>query len=143
KQNGMQHIRMWRLLQQSDLLYYMCTKWWNDGDVHKYFSPFATPHDAFINTLSGLSEIKIRLIKDLAVTNAKKLKEEEDLSSLIKNLETKLEKVRKSKKKQENELKQNVSPVDFILSEEVEYPHVYVNFDNIAKISEDLSRRVK
>jgi alpha-amylase len=38
----------WRKLSTSDHLYYMCTKWFSDGDVHKYFSPYATPHDAFI-----------------------------------------------------------------------------------------------
>ncbi|MFH0851897.1 MAG: alpha-amylase, partial [Candidatus Peregrinibacteria bacterium] len=28
-------IRTWRKLQTSDHFYYMCTKYWNDGDVHK------------------------------------------------------------------------------------------------------------
>jgi alpha-amylase len=31
--------RRWRKLSTSDHVYYMCTKWFSDGDVHKYFSP--------------------------------------------------------------------------------------------------------
>ena len=33
-------LHTWRKLQTSDHFYYMCTKYWNDGDVHAYFSPF-------------------------------------------------------------------------------------------------------
>ncbi|MCA9297246.1 MAG: glycoside hydrolase family 57 protein, partial [Phycisphaerales bacterium] len=36
----------WRKLTTSDHLYYMCTKYWADGDVHKYFSPYDSPYDA-------------------------------------------------------------------------------------------------
>jgi alpha-amylase len=38
----------WRLLQTSDNFYYMCTKWFSDGDVHKYFNAYDRPHDAYI-----------------------------------------------------------------------------------------------
>ncbi|RLG13970.1 MAG: alpha-amylase [Candidatus Nanohalarchaeota archaeon] len=48
---------IWRTLQTSDLLYYMCTKYWGDGDVHKYFSPYDTPHQAFENMLGALSHL--------------------------------------------------------------------------------------
>src|SRR3989339_605621 len=41
-------IEDWRKLQTSDHFYYMCTKWFNDGDVHKYFNPYNTPYEAFI-----------------------------------------------------------------------------------------------
>src|SRR5690606_3833101 len=40
-------IEDWRRLQTSDHFYYMCTKWFNDGDIHAYFSPYANPYDAF------------------------------------------------------------------------------------------------
>ena len=33
----------WRKLMSSDHFYYMCTKWFNDGDIHAYFSPYDTP----------------------------------------------------------------------------------------------------
>lgn len=37
-----QLIADWRLLQTSDHAYYMCTKWFTDGDVHAYFSPYTS-----------------------------------------------------------------------------------------------------
>ncbi len=38
----------------------MCTKWFADGDVHKYFSPYATPHDAFIAFMNVLDDLERR-----------------------------------------------------------------------------------
>ena len=38
----------WRKLTTSDHLYYMCTKYWADGDVHKYFSPYDRPCPQYI-----------------------------------------------------------------------------------------------
>jgi len=52
----------WRKLQTSDHLYYMCTKWFNDGDVHAYFSPYLTPYEAFINFNNALHDLRYRLI---------------------------------------------------------------------------------
>src|SRR5690554_6600673 len=34
----------WRRLQTSDHFYYMCTKWFSDGYVHKYFNPYESPY---------------------------------------------------------------------------------------------------
>ena len=51
----------WRKLQTSDHLYYMCTKWFSDGDVHKYFNPFETPYDALISFMNILNDLRIRL----------------------------------------------------------------------------------
>lgn len=42
-----QLINIWRKLQTSDHFYYMCTKFWADGDVHKYFSPYDSPYEAY------------------------------------------------------------------------------------------------
>jgi alpha-amylase len=42
----------WRRLQTSDHFYYMCTKWFNDGDVHAYFSPYSSPYEAYINYMN-------------------------------------------------------------------------------------------
>ncbi len=53
--------RDWRYLQTSDHFYYMCTKWFSDGDVHKYFNPYDTPYDAFINFMNAFSDFKIRV----------------------------------------------------------------------------------
>lgn len=53
-------IRDWRRLQTSDHLYYMCTKWFNDGDVHAYFSPYDSPYDAFVSYMNVLNDLKLR-----------------------------------------------------------------------------------
>ncbi|OFY90274.1 MAG: hypothetical protein A2236_04380 [Bacteroidetes bacterium RIFOXYA2_FULL_33_7] len=53
--------RDWRYLQTSDHFYYMCTKWFSDGDVHKYFNPFNTPYEAFITYMNVLSDFMIRI----------------------------------------------------------------------------------
>lgn len=51
----------WRKLQTSDHFYYMCTKWWNDGDVHKYFSPYESPYEAFIAYMNVMQDMRLRL----------------------------------------------------------------------------------
>ncbi|MFP4524292.1 MAG: glycoside hydrolase family 57 protein [Candidatus Woesearchaeota archaeon] len=51
----------WRRLTTSDHFYYMCTKWFNDGDVHKYFNPYDSPYDAFISFMNVLNDMAIRL----------------------------------------------------------------------------------
>ena len=53
----------WRRLQTSDHFYYMCTKWFADGDVHKYFNPYDTPYDAYINYMNVLDHLAGRLEK--------------------------------------------------------------------------------
>jgi alpha-amylase len=59
--NDFQLMKEWRYLQTSDHFYYMCTKWFSDGDVHKYFNPYGTPYEAFINYMNVLSDFNIRL----------------------------------------------------------------------------------
>ena len=51
----------WRHLQTSDHVYYMCTKWFNDGDVHAYFSPYDSPYDAFLYFMNVLRDVRFRL----------------------------------------------------------------------------------
>jgi alpha-amylase len=56
---GAQLLETWRRLLTSDHFYYMCTKYFADGDVHKYFSPYDSPYDAhilFMNVLADLGE---------------------------------------------------------------------------------------
>lgn len=50
----------WRRLSTSDHFYYMCTKWFEDGDVHKYFNPYETPYEAFISYMNVLTDLKLR-----------------------------------------------------------------------------------
>lgn len=54
-------IKDWNYLQISDHFYYMCTKFFSDGEVHKYFNPYASPYEAFINYMNVLSDFRIRL----------------------------------------------------------------------------------
>lgn len=54
-------ISDWRKLQTSDHAYYMCTKWFTDGDVHAYFSPYSSPYDAFLYYLNAIRDIRWRL----------------------------------------------------------------------------------
>jgi len=56
-------IADWRKLQTSDHFYYMCTKWFNDGDVHAYFSPYANPYDAFIAFMNAYHDLQYRLME--------------------------------------------------------------------------------
>ena len=53
--------RDWKYLQTSDHFYYMCTKWFSDGDVHKYFNPYDSPSVAFINFMNAFSDFKLRV----------------------------------------------------------------------------------
>lgn len=50
--------RVWDALQSSDHFYYMCTKWFSDGDVHSYFTPYDSPYDAFMNYMNVFSDFK-------------------------------------------------------------------------------------
>lgn len=54
-------INDWRLLQTSDHFYYMCTKYFNDGDIHAYFSPYDTPYEAYMNFMNAYRDLQYRL----------------------------------------------------------------------------------
>lgn len=54
-------IRDWRYLTTSDHPYSMCTKYWNDGDVHAYFSAYASPYESFMYYMNVLRDIEYRL----------------------------------------------------------------------------------
>jgi alpha-amylase len=53
-------ISDWRKLQTSDHFYYMCTKYFADGDVHKYFNPYDSPYDSYINFMNVLDNLNSR-----------------------------------------------------------------------------------
>ncbi|OFX80182.1 MAG: alpha-amylase [Bacteroidetes bacterium GWE2_29_8] len=54
-------LKDWKYLQTSDHFYYMCTKWFSDGDVHKYFNPYNSPYEAFINYMNIIADFTIRV----------------------------------------------------------------------------------
>ena len=47
-----------RKLSTSDHFYYMSTKYFQDGDVHKYFSPYNTPERAYIYYMNVLARLR-------------------------------------------------------------------------------------
>ncbi len=50
----------WRRLTTSDHFYYMCTKYFADGDVHKYFSPYESPYEAYITFMNVMADLAQR-----------------------------------------------------------------------------------
>lgn len=60
--NDLDLIEDWRKLQTSDHFYYMCTKWFSDGDVHAYFSPYNSPYEAFIAFMNSYHDLRARLL---------------------------------------------------------------------------------
>ena len=57
-------------LQASDHFYYMCTKFFSDGEVHKYFNPYDNPYEAFINYMNVLSDFIIRINDEISLMDA-------------------------------------------------------------------------
>jgi len=68
----------WRKLQTSDHFYYMCTKWFSDGDVHKYFNPYESPYESFIAFMNIHNDLKIKAEK---ILESKKVEQ----ASMVKN----------------------------------------------------------
>ena len=63
-------LASWRRLQTSDHFYYMCTKWFADGDVHKYFNPYDSPYDSYINFMNVLDNLRSRCRQPAPQQNA-------------------------------------------------------------------------
>lgn len=56
--NDPEILRVWRHLQNSDHLYYCCTKSLSDQDVHNYFSHYESPFEAYINYMNIIEDLK-------------------------------------------------------------------------------------
>lgn len=54
-------LPLMRKLSSSDLYYYMCIKYFQDGDVHKYFSPYKKPEDAYIYFMNVIADLERRI----------------------------------------------------------------------------------
>ncbi len=63
KTNDSTLIRDFRLLTTSDHPYSMCTKYWNDGDVHAYFSAYSSPYESFMYYQNILHDLRYRIRK--------------------------------------------------------------------------------
>ena len=75
-------------LQESDHFYYMCTKFFSDGEVHKYFNPYDTPYEAFINFMNVLSDFQIRLDEKRAALDVKETAVQEVQAAPVKKKAT-------------------------------------------------------
>jgi alpha-amylase len=64
----------WRKLSTSDHTYYMSTKFAaaSDGDVHEYFSPYDTPHDAFITYMNVVEDLSSRIARRAGTSAARR-----------------------------------------------------------------------
>jgi len=80
-------LNTWRYLQTSDHFYYMSTKTGNDGQVHNYFNPYASPYEAFMNYMNVLSDLSLQIEKGLSANvrkrTAREFKEKEETNSLV------------------------------------------------------------
>ena len=76
----------WGRLQESDHFYYMCTKFFSDGEVHKYFNPYDTPYEAFINYMNVISDFQIRLDEKRAALDVKETVAEERKAPVAKKV---------------------------------------------------------
>ncbi len=90
-------------LQESDHFYYMCTKFFSDGAVHKYFNPYDTPYEAFINYMNVLSDFILRVDDAISVSdvNFAAAKEKKALAKKAVKAEPKKAAAKKTVKKAE------------------------------------------
>jgi alpha-amylase len=79
----------WIYLQSNDHFYYMCTKFFSDGEVHKFFNPYGNPYEAFINYMNVLSDFTLRL--NICVPLDENEAEKTRLKSIIDEKSKKLE----------------------------------------------------
>ena len=104
--------RDWRYLQTSDHFYYMCTKFFSDGDVHRYFNPFGSPYDAFINYMNVLSDF---------IDRVRKAEIEEDVENKIKEYEEEILRLKSKLKTKTNTPKVKVeTKVEMVVDNSVE-----------------------
>ncbi|WP_319500077.1 glycoside hydrolase family 57 protein [uncultured Draconibacterium sp.] len=80
----------WNYLQASDHFFYMSTKFFAGGNLHKSYSHFDSPYEAFINYMNVLSDFKIRLNAHVPESEV-----ENEIASLHRLLEEKEEKIKR------------------------------------------------
>ncbi len=54
-------LELARKLSTSDHFYYMSTKYFQDGDVHKYFSPYNSPEQSYIYYINVMADLEERI----------------------------------------------------------------------------------
>ena len=86
-------------LQESDHFYYMCTKFFSDGAVHKYFNPYDTPYEAFINYMNVLSDFILRVDDAISVSDVNFAAEKKTVSARAKSAAAEKKLVKKTAEK--------------------------------------------
>ena len=56
-------LATWRQFTTSDHVYYLATKHHSDAEVHEYFSPYDTPHAAFVTVMTALDHLREQVRK--------------------------------------------------------------------------------
>ncbi len=101
----------WLYLQTSDHFYYMCTKFFSDGDVHKYFNPYNTPYDAFINYMNILSDFSMLLDSKLYTQfGDKEPVTEQEILNLINKYQAEIDRLKKKLETIAKIKQQKISP---------------------------------
>jgi alpha-amylase len=118
KTNDVEILTDWRYLQVSDHFYYMSTKFFSDGEVHKYFNPYESPYDAFINYMNVLSDFTSR-VNDL-VGNAEL--ETAQLKKAIRVRDEQLALLQEEIARLKEKKKPVVGPVEVTNGEQIEVP---------------------
>ena len=54
-------LQTWRDLTTSDHVYYIATKNHSDAEVHDYFSPYESPHAAFVTLMTALDDLQLQV----------------------------------------------------------------------------------
>ncbi len=62
-------LTVWRHLTTSDHVYYVATKHHSDAEVHEYFSPYDSPHAAFVTLMTALDDLRAQVQRTLAKKN--------------------------------------------------------------------------
>jgi alpha-amylase len=93
--------RDWQLLQTSDHFYYMSTRYYNAELKHRP-NPYLTPHDAFVNYMNILSDLKLRLqlitpIHVFSDETVKLKRENIELRNQIRNLRNEVKTLKRHK----------------------------------------------
>jgi alpha-amylase/alpha-mannosidase (GH57 family) len=87
----------WLYLQTSDHFYYMCTKFFSDGDLHLIYNPYDTPYQAFINYMNVYSDFAGRInkkIADLKASGSYNFVSEKEIELAIIKYEKEIEKLK-------------------------------------------------
>ncbi len=100
-------LKDWKYLQASDHFYYMCTKFFSDGEVHKYFNPYENPYEAFINYMNVLNDFILRL--DKLVPTGEVAREIKSLKKIVEEKDKKIVKYEAELKALQNKAKKKPS----------------------------------